>query len=49
NESWNETYLDPSVFYIKGKYEATFQKQIPTIILDELATKAEDYTCSANA
>ncbi|CAG8831750.1 21644_t:CDS:1, partial [Cetraspora pellucida] len=43
NESWNEPYLDPSVFYIKGKYEAIFQKQISTNILDKLATKAEDY------
>jgi hypothetical protein len=48
NESWNEPYLDPSIFYIKGKHEATFEKQIPTTIFDELATKAEDYTCSAN-
>src|ERR1043165_6027373 len=49
NESWNEPYLDPSIFYIKGKHEVTFQKQIPTTILDELVTKVEEYICSANS
>jgi hypothetical protein len=48
-EAWNEPFLDASIFYIKGKHEATFTKQIPTTVLDELAAKAEEYTCSANS
>jgi hypothetical protein len=48
-EAWNEPFLDATIFYIKGKHEATFTKQIPTTVLDELAAKAEEYTCSANS
>ena len=49
NELWQEPFLDHILFYVKEKHEASFQKQIPTTIFDELAEKAKEYTCSANA
>ena len=48
-QAWNEPFLDATIFYIKGKHEATFTKQIPTTVLDELAAKAEEYICFDNS
>jgi hypothetical protein len=46
--TWKTLDIDPNIFYIDGKYEATFEKHIPTTALDELATKATKDSCNLN-
>ncbi|CAG8760635.1 618_t:CDS:1, partial [Cetraspora pellucida] len=48
NEIWQKPKLDPSLFYKNSKYEAFFNKQTSTTLLDKLATEAKDSACKAN-
>jgi hypothetical protein len=48
NETWKQPKIDSSIFYINGQHEATFKKRIPTQLLDDLATRAEESTCALN-
>jgi len=48
NEIWQQPKLDSSLFYKNSKHEASFDKQIPTTLLDKLASDAENSACKAN-
>jgi hypothetical protein len=48
NETWKQPILKDNLFNKEQKYEATFEKAIPTQLLDQLADQAEKDTCSQN-
>ncbi|CAG8786859.1 19186_t:CDS:1, partial [Racocetra fulgida] len=41
HESWPHPEINLSLFTIEGNHTATFSKEIPTKLLDELATQTE--------
>jgi hypothetical protein len=48
SEIWKQPNIDASIFYINAKHEATFKEKISTQLLDDLATKAEEFICANN-
>ena len=45
----DDLHIDESIFFIDGKYEATFFKPLPTKIIDQLADEAEKTYCESNS
>ncbi|CAG8827805.1 4135_t:CDS:1, partial [Cetraspora pellucida] len=48
NENWQQPKLNSSLFYKNSKHEVFFDKQIPTLLFDKLASNAENSACNAN-
>ena len=49
SETLQEPHLDPSVFFIDAKHEATLKTTIPTKLLEDLAKQAEEAACKLNS